>query len=107
MYCDIPISFAQAALGDEITVPTLDGKVKQSIPEGTQSGTVFRLRGKGIPRLNNRGRGDQYVKVVVEVPRKLSAEQKELLRKFDQLGGGGTGQGNKSIIDKVKDAFGV
>ena len=107
VYCDIPISFAQAALGDEITVPTLDGKVKQSIPEGTQSGTVFRLRGKGIPRLNNRGRGDQYVKVVVEVPRKLSAEQKELLRKFDQLGGGGTGQGNKSIIDKVKDAFGV
>ncbi|MFA6669612.1 MAG: molecular chaperone DnaJ [Bacillota bacterium] len=110
VYCDIPISFAQAALGDEITVPTLDGKVKQTIPEGTQSGTVFRLRGKGIPRLNNRGRGDQYVKVVVEVPRKLSAEQKELLRKFDELGGGGTGgtgPGNKSIIDKVKDAFGV
>ncbi len=107
VYCDIPITFVQAALGDEITVPTLDGKVKQTIPEGTQSGTVFRLRGKGIPRLNNRGRGDQYVKVLVDVPRKLSQEQKELLRKFDEISGGGAGQPNKSIIDKVKDAFGV
>ena len=81
--------------------------MKQTIPEGTQSGTVFRLRGKGIPRLNNRGRGDQYVKVVVEVPRKLSQEQKELLRKFDEISGGSAGHGGKSIIDKVKDAFGV
>lgn len=107
VYCDIPISFAQAALGDEIIVSTLDGKVKQTIPEGTQSGTVFRLRGKGIPRLNGRGRGDQYVKVMVEVPKKLSQEQKELLKKFDQLGGGDAGRGNKKIIDKVKDAFGM
>nr|HQA48881.1 DnaJ C-terminal domain-containing protein [Bacillota bacterium] len=107
VYCEIPISFVQAALGDEIIVPTLDGDVKQTIPEGTQSGTVFRLRGKGIPRLNGRGRGDQYVKVVVEVPRKLSQQQKELLRKFDELSGGSAGHGGKSIIDKVKDAFGV
>lgn len=105
VYCNIPISFAQAALGDEITVPTLDGKVKQTIPEGTQSGTVFRLRGKGVPRLNSRGRGDQYVKVAVEVPRKLNREQKELLKQFDQLSGGDAGQGNKGIINKVKDAF--
>ncbi len=107
IYCDITISFAQAALGDEVMVSTLNGRVKQTIPEGTQSGTVFRLRGKGIPRLNGRGRGDQYVKVIVEVPRKLSQEQKELLRKFDQLGGGDAGRGNKKIIDKVKDAFGM
>ena len=80
---EMPISFAQAALGATLTVPTVDGKVQYDLPEGTQTGTVFRLRGSGVPNINGRGRGDQYVKVTVEVPRNLSAEQKELLRKFD------------------------
>jgi molecular chaperone DnaJ len=79
---NMPISFVQAALGDEVQVPTLDGKVKYTIPEGTQSETVFRLRGKGIPHLNGGGRGDQFVKVTVEIPKNLNSTQKELLREF-------------------------
>ncbi len=78
------INVVQAALGAEVEVPTLDGKVKYTIPEGTQSGTVFRLRGKGIPRLNSSGRGDQFVTVNVEIPRGLSAEQKELLTELGE-----------------------
>ena len=80
--CEIPISFAEAALGAELEVATIDGKVKYTIPEGTQTGTTFRLRGKGIPILNGKGRGDHYVTVNVEVPRNLSKRQKELLREF-------------------------
>jgi molecular chaperone DnaJ len=80
--CEIPISFVQAALGAELEVPTLDGKVKYTVPEGTQTGTVFRLKGKGIPNLNGFGRGDQFVTVVVETPRNLTKEQKELLMQF-------------------------
>ena len=76
------ISFAQAALGDEIEVITLDGKVKLTIPEGTQNDTVFRLRGKGIPYLRGQGRGDQYVTVRVKVPKNMSTNQKELLKQF-------------------------
>lgn len=81
---NMPISFVQAALGDSVEVPTLDGKVKYSIPEGTQTETVFRLRGKGIPNLNGGGRGDQYVKITVETPKNLTSEQKDLLLKFDE-----------------------
>jgi len=83
----MPVSFAQAALGAELEVPTLDGKVKYSIPEGTQTGTVFRLRGKGIPNLRGSGRGDQYVTVNVTVPTGLTDEQKDLLQKFAATGG--------------------
>ena len=79
---DMPVSFVQAALGAEIEVPTLDGKVKYTIPEGTQTGTVFRLRGKGIQNIRSSGRGDQFVTVSVVVPTGLSEEQKELLRQF-------------------------
>jgi len=79
---EMPVSFVQAALGSEIEVPTLDGKVKYSMPEGTQTGTVFRLRGKGIQNLRGTGRGDQFVTVTVLVPTGLNAEQKELLRQF-------------------------
>ncbi|MCF0120773.1 MAG: molecular chaperone DnaJ [Oscillospiraceae bacterium] len=82
--CEMPISIVQASLGDEVEVPTLDGKVKYNIPEGTQSGAVFRLRGKGIPNLRGGGRGDQYVTVRVETPKNLTAEQKELLRQFGE-----------------------
>ena len=82
----MPISFVQAALGTELEVPTLDGKVKYTIPEGTQTGTVFRLRGKGIKNLRGIGRGDQFVTVAVDVPIALSAEQRDLLRKFEAAG---------------------
>lgn len=83
---EVPISFSLAALGGEMSVPTLEGKVKLKIPSGTQTNKIFRLRGKGIPHLNSSSRGDQWVKVIVETPVKLTAEQRELLLKFDQLG---------------------
>ena len=84
VYCEVPISFAQAALGAEIEVPTLDGKVSYTIPEGTQTGREFILRGKGIPQVGNpKLRGDHHFSVVVETPTKLTNEQKELLRQFD------------------------
>ncbi len=86
---DMPISIVQAALGAEVEVPTLDGKVKYSIPEGTQTGTVFRLRGKGITNLRGGGRGDQFVTVKVEIPTGLNKEQKELLQKFAESIGPG------------------
>ncbi len=79
---EMNISFVDAALGAELRVPTLDGDVKYSIPEGTQTGTVFRLKGKGIPYLNGSGRGDQYITVNIETPKGLNHEQKELLRQF-------------------------
>ena len=81
--CDYEISFTQAALGDEVEVPTLEGKVSLNIPEGTQGGTTFRLRGRGFPRLRGYGRGDQHVKIKVVTPTHLNAEQKELLKKLD------------------------
>ena len=83
--CDVPITFVQAALGAEIFVPTLDGKVEMKIPSGTQSHKVFRLKSKGLPHLGRGGRGDQLVRVLVEIPSKLSAEQAEVLRKFESL----------------------
>ncbi len=82
VYCTIPITMVQAALGCELEVPTLDGKVKYTVPEGTQSGTVFRLKGKGIPYLRGGGRGDQFVTVDVEIPKNLNTEQRELLVKL-------------------------
>ena len=82
VYYEMPITFVQAALGAEIEVPTLDGRVKYTIPEGTQTGTVFRLRGKGIPYLRSNSRGDQFVTVTVQTPKGLNSEQKELLRQF-------------------------
>lgn len=82
--CELPITFTQAALGANVEVPTLDGKVSLTIPEGTQTGTVFRLRGKGIPVIHSKSRGDQLVTVVVETPTKLNKEQKELLRQFEE-----------------------
>ena len=92
---EMPISFVQAALGAEVEVPTLDGKVKYTIPEGTQTGTTFRLRNKGIPYLNGVGRGDQYVTVFIETPKNLTKEQKELLREFGEATGGAEGTKGK------------
>ena len=109
--CEIPISFAQAALGDEIDVPTLDGKAKLKIPEGTQTGTVFRLRGLGIPGIHGRGRGDQLVAVKVVTPTRLTARQRELLREFAGLSGedgsaNGQQQQDKNLFRRMREAFG-
>ena len=99
------ISFVQAALGDEIEVPTLDGNVKLRIPEGTQSGRVLRLRGKGIPHLRGSGRGDQMVHIKVVTPTKLTAKQKELLREFAKAGGTDLPDENKGFFERMKDAL--
>lgn len=106
VYCDIPITFAQAALGAEITVPTLDGKVKFTIHEGTQPGDEFKLKGKGIQRLNYIGKGDEYVKIVVEVPKDLSKAQKEKLMEFDGITTDKNYKKKKSFSEKVKDFLG-
>ena len=76
------ISFGKAVLGTDIKVPTIDGDVTYKVPAGTQSGTVFRLKGKGVPRVNSAGRGDHYVKVIVDVPKSLNSEQEEALKAF-------------------------
>lgn len=106
VYCEIPISFVQATLGAKIEAPTIDGKVELTIPEGTQSGEVHRIRGKGIPILNGEGRGDEFVKIKVLTPKNLSARQRKLLLDFES--GGSDSQNNpekKSFFDKIKDLF--
>jgi len=85
LFVDQPISFTQAALGATVKVPTMDGELKLKIRPGTQPGTLFRLRGKGMPRLRFSGRGDQYVRLLVEVPSKLSRKQKDLLNEFENF----------------------
>lgn len=105
IYCNVPITFAQAALGAEITVPTIDGKVKFTIHEGTQPGDEFKLKGKGIQRLNYSGRGDQYVKVVLEVPKNLSSKQKDIIKEFDKSTNEHNYKGRKNFFDKLKDMF--
>ncbi len=108
LHCDVPITFVQAALGDEIEVPTLEGKVKYRIPEGTQTGTVFRLRNQGIQRLRSTTRGDLYVKVNIDVPKKLKEKQKQLLRQFEEeTKGRDHYEQKRSFLDKMKDVFGV
>ena len=103
--CDVPLTFTQAALGDEIEVPTLDGKVKLKIPTGTQSHSILRLKGKGMARLGAYGRGDQLVKVVVEVPQKLNSEQKQLLKKFSEIGTDSTHPMHHRFFEKVRTFF--
>ena len=100
VFCEAPITFTQAVLGAELEIPTIDGKVKYSIPEGTQTGTVFRLKDKGIPVLNGRGRGDQYVTVTIETPRNLNREQKDALRKFSEALGEGNYEKHKGFFKK-------
>jgi molecular chaperone DnaJ len=96
---EMPISIVQASLGAEVEVPTLDGKVKYTIPEGTQNGTVFRLRGKGISNLRGGGRGAQFVTVRIEIPSGLRAQQKALVRQFaDSMGVGVTGKQKKKRL---------
>ena len=106
VYCEVPISFAQAALGAEIEVPTLDGKVSYTIPEGTQTGREFVLRGKGIPQVGNpKLRGDHHFSVVVETPTKLTNEQKELLRQFDGTVSRSVTPKRKGFQDILNDFF--
>ena len=100
VFCEAPITFTQAVLGAELEIPTIDGKVKYTIPEGTQTGTVFRLKGKGIPVLNGRGRGDQYVTVTIETPRNLNREQKDALRKFSETLSEGNYEKHRSFFKK-------
>ena len=104
IWADVPITFSQAVFGDSITVPTIDGKVRYDLPEGTQPGTVFRLRGKGVQYLNSRGRGDQYVKVTVEVPNHLNGKQKDALKSFEQLLSDEQNyEKRKGFFDRLKD----
>ena len=105
IWCDLPLTYAQVALGAEVSVPTLEGKVPYTIKEGTQPGDTFRLKGKGFPYINGRGRGDQIVHVTVEVPRNLSSEQKKLLKAFEEATTDGNYQKRKNFFDKIKDAF--
>lgn len=106
VWCEVPISYAQACLGAKLIVPTIDGKVEYTMPAGTQPGTVFRMRGKGIQAVNGRGRGDQFVKVTLEVPKNLSDHQKDLLRKLEDSDTAQNHPQRKSFRDKMKDLFG-
>lgn len=104
VFIEIPITFVQAALGATIRVPTLDGIVEYDIPEGTQSGTVFKLKNKGIPYIRGKNRGDEYVSVEVEVPKNLSQKQKDVLREFEAVSDGKENyKKQKSWFDKMKD----
>ncbi|OBZ08193.1 MULTISPECIES: molecular chaperone DnaJ [Bacillales] len=108
IYCEVPLTFVQAALGDEIEIPTLTEKVKLKVPAGTQTGTYFRLKGKGVPKLRGYGQGDQHVKVTIVTPTSLTDDQKDLLRQFGGLSGDAVTndhEHHESIFDKMKKAF--
>ena len=105
VWCEIPLTFTQAALGHEVIVPTLDGKASYQVHPGTQPGDIFKLKGKGIQHLNAKGRGDQYVRVTVEVPRNLTEEQKKYLKEFDRSCTTKNYQKRSSFFDKVKNLF--
>ncbi|MBM3253158.1 MAG: molecular chaperone DnaJ [Candidatus Omnitrophica bacterium] len=105
LFCEVPISFPQAALGAEIDVPTLDGKVSLKIPEGTQSGKIFRLKGRGIQNPSGLGRGDLNVRIIVETPIGLAPRQRELLEEFMRISQEDSTPLKKSFFDKVKKLF--
>ncbi len=105
LYIEFPMTFTQAALGAELDVPTLKKPVKYAFPEGTQPGQVFCIKGEGVQHLRGNGRGDLYVTAVVEIPRKLTEKQKDLLRQFDGSVSGNQYEKKKSFFDRVKDAF--
>lgn len=106
IWCEMPLTYSQAVFGDDLIVPTIDGKVKYTINEGTQPGTVFRLKGKGVQNLNGRGRGDQYVEVTVEVPKNLNKAQKEALKSFESLlTDDKQYEKRKGFFDKLKNMF--
>ncbi|MGN0585957.1 MAG: molecular chaperone DnaJ [Oscillospiraceae bacterium] len=105
IHTEIPITYTQAVLGAEITVPTIDGKVKYNVPEGTQNGTIFRFKGKGVKKINRSDRGDQYVHVTVEVPKNLTKKQKDLLKAFDESMTDENYTKRRSFFDKIREAF--
>lgn len=105
VHCEIPVTYAEAVFGAEITVPTIDGDVKYNIAEGTQTGTVFRLKGKGIQKLHRTERGNQYVKVNVEVPKSLTKKQKDLLKAFEDSLTEKNYAKRQSFFDKLKKKF--
>lgn len=104
--CDVPVSFPQAALGANLEVPTLEGKVKMRLPPGTQSGRIFRLRGKGLPVFGGYGKGDELVKIVVEVPARLTGRQRELLEELAKEMGADTHPQQQTFLDKLRGLFG-
>ena len=105
LYCVIPISFTQAALGTEITVPTMDGEHTLKIPEGTQSGTNFRIKNKGVPVLHGHGKGDLFIEVRVQTPGKLTKRQRELLEELDSMGHVDNRPERRTLLSKMKDMF--
>ena len=105
IWYELPITYAQACLGAEVEIPTLDGRMEYTIKEGTQPGDILRVRGKGIPFLNGRGTGDLLLKVVVEEPKNLNKEQKKLLQEFETATGDKQYQKRKSFFDKLKKGF--
>ena len=107
LICEVPISFSQAALGDEITVPTLNGDQAIKIATGTQSGKIMRLKNKGIPHLRGMGQGDELVRLVVWTPTKLSAEEKQLFAKLAQMTGMKPPKADRSFFEKLRDTLGV
>jgi molecular chaperone DnaJ len=104
--CDVPITFTQAALGAEVGVPTLEGKVKVKIPAGTQSHKILRLKNKGLAQLNSYARGDQLVRVIVEIPTSLTADQRDALKRFDDLSDQSNNSMHQKFFDRVKNLFG-
>lgn len=106
IYIEEHISFGKASFGTELKVATIDGDVKYKVPAGTQSGTVFRLKGKGVPRVNGHGRGDEYVKIIVDIPKSLNEKQEEALIAFMEASGEKMDDTHKkSFVDKIKDSF--
>ncbi|WP_170007723.1 molecular chaperone DnaJ [Bacillus fonticola] len=105
VYCEMPLTFVQASLGDEVEVPTLKGKVKLKIPAGTQTGTKFRLKGKGIANVRGYGTGDQHVIVKIITPTNLSEQQRKLLREFAEVSGSVPDEHEEGLFDKLKRAF--
>lgn len=106
LHCTVPVSFPQAALGDELTLPTLDGEIRLKVPEGTQSGKEFRIRSKGVPYLNMNGRGDLIIQIVVQTPKRLTKVQKELMRQLSEsLTVENIPTERSGLFDKVKEIF--
>ncbi len=105
LICQVPISFAQAALGAVIEVPTLDGPEDLEIPRGTQSGETLRIRGRGMPDIGGRARGDELVEVSVETPKHLTTRQEELLREFAEIEHEQVSPRRRSFFDKLRDYF--
>jgi molecular chaperone DnaJ len=105
LHCVLPISFPQAAMGDEFEIPGIDGPVNIKIPEGTQSGKELHIRGRGVPHLNERGKGDLIVKVVVQIPRKLNRVQRELVAKLAESMAVENKPTSPGLMEKMKDLF--